>query len=118
METELLELNIQQPLYQMISQIYQTRPNYLLFSIYIWNRVQTLALINEIKKVLPSITIICGGPEISYDALEIMEHNPSIDIIIWRRGKTLSSWFKGIVEGGVVIRNEEQKPIMSIHQLD
>ena len=37
------------------------------FSCYIWNIEKILAITEQLKKLLPDITVIYGGPEVSYD---------------------------------------------------
>jgi len=46
------------------------QPKIIGFGVYIWNNEQTLAVISQIKKIAPQITIILGGPEISYETEE------------------------------------------------
>jgi anaerobic magnesium-protoporphyrin IX monomethyl ester cyclase len=56
------------------------------FSCYIWNITQTLVVANEIKKRDPSVKILLGGPEVSYEWQEIMALD-SIDYIITGEGE-------------------------------
>jgi radical SAM superfamily enzyme YgiQ (UPF0313 family) len=37
------------------------------FGVYIWNVVQTTALVREMKRVRPSLKIVLGGPEVSHE---------------------------------------------------
>jgi tRNA A37 methylthiotransferase MiaB len=37
------------------------------FGVYIWNVVQTTALVRELKRVRPSLKIVLGGPEVSHE---------------------------------------------------
>lgn len=54
-----------------INNIIDTIENYnteiIGFSIYIWNILKTIEVINELKQRHPNIIIIIGGPEVSYD---------------------------------------------------
>lgn len=56
------------------------------FSCYIWNITQTLATAKAIKKINPSVKILLGGPEVSYDYQEIISL-PEIDYIIVGEGE-------------------------------
>jgi radical SAM superfamily enzyme YgiQ (UPF0313 family) len=58
----------------------------LAFSCYIWNITQTIALIKLIKANKPSIKILLGGPEVSYDWKNIIALN-EIDYIITGEGE-------------------------------
>ena len=56
------------------------------FSCYIWNITQTLAVIDKIKAISPDTKILLGGPEVSYDGMELMQ-NKQIDFIITGEGE-------------------------------
>ena len=56
------------------------------FSCYIWNITQTISVAEEIKKINPSIKILLGGPEVSYEWMEVIS-NPAIDYIITGEGE-------------------------------
>ena len=61
------EFVIGQPIWKVAAEILSKKPNILGISIYIWNRGQSLELIERLKKQDPSIRIIIGGPEVSFD---------------------------------------------------
>ncbi|MBN8702913.1 MAG: DUF4080 domain-containing protein [Bacteroidetes bacterium] len=56
------------------------------FSCYIWNITPTIAVIKELKKINPHITIVLGGPEVSYEWQEIIAL-PEVDYIIVGEGE-------------------------------
>ncbi len=57
------------------------------FSCYIWNIEQTLRLVSDLRKVLPKTRIILGGPEVSYNAEEILLNNGAVDCVISGEGE-------------------------------
>ncbi|MFA6075021.1 MAG: DUF4080 domain-containing protein [Negativicutes bacterium] len=57
-------------------------PDVVAFSVYIWNIQPILELIDDLKKYLPSCRIILGGPEVSFDAVELLRANPAADFIL------------------------------------
>jgi anaerobic magnesium-protoporphyrin IX monomethyl ester cyclase len=57
------------------------------FSCYIWNITQTLAVAKKIKELKPNITILLGGPEVSYEYENVIAL-PQIDFIIVGEGET------------------------------
>jgi len=66
---EVKEFSINEPLDQIMAEIYQSGADVLAFSVYIWNIEHTLKLMDSLKKVLPEVTLIAGGPEdVTYDA--------------------------------------------------
>ena len=47
--------------------LYREKPDVLAFSVYIWNVSMVLSLSVELKKLLPDLQIVLGGPEVSYE---------------------------------------------------
>ena len=56
------------------------------FSCYIWNITQTLNVARQIKEIDPSVKILLGGPEVSYEWQEIMVLD-CVDYIITGEGE-------------------------------
>lgn len=56
------------------------------FSCYIWNITQTLEVCRKIKALNPSVKILLGGPEVSYDWQDIIVHD-CVDYIIQGEGE-------------------------------
>ncbi len=90
-EPELLEFTINQQKDQILKGIYEAKPDLLCFSCYIWNLSYAEEIIEDIKKILPKVTIWAGGPEVSYDAPKFLKRHPEIDGIMCAEGeKTLT----------------------------
>lgn len=71
----------------ILSEIYKEKPDVLTFSCYIWNIDIILLLSKELKKLLPHLIIILGGPEVSYDAHTVLEDNSAIDFVLCGEGE-------------------------------
>ncbi len=56
------------------------------FSCYIWNITQTLEVAKKIKALDPSVKILLGGPEVSYDWQDVIAHD-AVDFIITGEGE-------------------------------
>ena len=56
------------------------------FSCYIWNITQTLEVIKKIKERNPSVKILLGGPEVSYDWQDVIAVE-EVDFIITGEGE-------------------------------
>ena len=56
------------------------------FSCYIWNITQTLSVARKIKSLNPSIKILLGGPEVSYDWEDVISCD-EVDYIITGEGE-------------------------------
>ncbi len=56
------------------------------FSCYIWNITQTIEVAKKIKTINPTVKILLGGPEVSYDWEDVISHD-CIDYIICGEGE-------------------------------
>ncbi len=70
----------------IISSIYEKIPDIIGFSCYILNIEETLNICSTLKKILPNITIILGGPEVSYDPIKFLKYS-YIDIVVIGEGE-------------------------------
>lgn len=84
---KLKEYTIKDPVLNIVSDLYQAKPDVIGFSCYIWNIEETLKVVNMLKKVDPSILIVLGGPEVTYDTAEWMENNKDVDFIVIGEGE-------------------------------
>lgn len=94
---ELAEYTINQSKDEIMKGIFQSKPDMLCFSCYIWNISFVRELITDLHKVLPTTKIWVGGPEVSYDAVKVLEENPGISGVMRGEGENtfaeLASWF-------------------------
>jgi len=65
--SEIKEFTIKTRAIDIVEQLLETNPKIIGFGIYIWNAVETEAVIAQLKTIAPDIKIILGGPEISYE---------------------------------------------------
>lgn len=78
------------------------------FSCYIWNIQPILILAENLKKALPELKIVLGGPEVSYDGEALLGENPWIDGILVGEGeKTFPILCREFLKNGVVVTNRE-----------
>lgn len=61
------EFVINQPIWKIAAEIQKLQPDVLGVGIYIWNRSQSLELIERLKKQMPHLKIAVGGPEVSFE---------------------------------------------------
>lgn len=61
------EFTINQPLWKIAAAILERKPDVLGLSVYIWNREQSFDLIDRLKKQRPGLSIVVGGPEVSFE---------------------------------------------------
>ncbi|MDF2636094.1 MAG: hypothetical protein K0R78_2968 [Pelosinus sp.] len=83
----LKEYTINNDLLVILSDIYSEKPDIVGLSCYIWNIDMTLKLAGLLKKVLPEVVIVLGGPEVSYDPFDVMKTNSFIDYVVQGEGE-------------------------------
>lgn len=86
-DVELLEYTIHDMTLNIVADIFQKNPDLIAFSCYIWNIRETLDVVSNLKKVLPDVPIILGGPEVTYDADYWLRQYPAIDVIVLGEGE-------------------------------
>jgi len=86
-EVSLKEFSINQSVYHMLEEIYLVQPDVVAISVYIWNSDVVGRLICDLKKIMPSVTIVLGGPEVSFNAASWLDTYPVIDYIICGGGE-------------------------------
>jgi len=64
------QFTINDPYYQTLVRITGDQPEILCFSVYIWNADYTMRLVADLRRALPQVPIILGGPEATFMALE------------------------------------------------
>lgn len=84
---QMKEYTIKDPIMNIVSDLYLAKPTVIGFSCYIWNIEETLKVVSMIKKIDPSILIVLGGPEVTYDTTEWMKNYPHIDFIVIGEGE-------------------------------
>ncbi len=67
--------------------IYRSGEKLILFSCYIWNIRMIIDICSRLKKADPSITLVLGGPEVSYNSCEILKQESAVDFIISHEGE-------------------------------
>jgi anaerobic magnesium-protoporphyrin IX monomethyl ester cyclase len=84
---QIKEYTIKDPVLNIVTDLHQQKPTVIGFSCYIWNIEETIKVVRMLKKIDPSIIIVFGGPEVSYDTLEWMEKIPEVDFIVMGEGE-------------------------------
>lgn len=72
-EIEIAEYTINNSQSYILSDLYKRRPDAVAFSCYIWNWRIIRELSEELSKITPGLPIWLGGPEVSFDAEEILK---------------------------------------------
>ncbi|AST91421.1 B12-binding domain-containing radical SAM protein [Sutcliffiella cohnii] len=104
-DVELAEYTIKDPAMNVVSDLIQRNPEIIGFSCYIWNIEETIKIINMLKKINPNLTIIIGGPEVTYDVSYWLDRLTSVDFIVIGEGEIT---FKEILQQLNSDKNFEQ----------
>ena len=86
-EIEIAEYTINQQIDDILMDIYKRKPDMLLFSCYIWNISYVELLAAEIVKICPQVAIWLGGPEVSYDAKEVLARLSQVEGVMKGEGE-------------------------------
>ncbi len=92
------EYTVNEPKEAVLAQIVACDADVICFSVYLWNRVATLELVDCLKLIEPERKIVLGGPEISFEEDDFFDHYP-VDALICGEGEIplqhlLSAWQK------------------------
>lgn len=82
----ILEFTIHERAIDIAEKILAMEPTVIGFSVYIWNIEQTTAVIELLKQIRPEITIVAGGPEVSFSN-DLPALADSVDFIITGPGE-------------------------------
>ncbi|HZG73382.1 MAG TPA: radical SAM protein [Chondromyces sp.] len=94
-DVELAEYTIKDPIMNIVTDLYKKQPDVIGFSCYIWNIEETIQVLQTIKKILPNVIIVLGGPEVSYDVPYWLERVKEADFITIGEGEET---FKQLLE--------------------
>lgn len=86
-KVELAEYTINHRCEEILRGIYRRRPGVVGFSCYIWNIGYVMQVAEDLKKVLPDVKIVLGGPEVSYDAPQVLKKYSFVDLVIVGEGE-------------------------------
>lgn len=117
---------------RLIGLIISRSPDMLGFSLYNWNSIRSLFIAREVKKKLPNIKIIVGGPEVTLETKYIL-NNPVVSIGCVGEGEiAFVEIIKDIVKGkenhtningifyrksGAIIVTPPSEPIQDLNQI-
>ncbi|WP_040711788.1 B12-binding domain-containing radical SAM protein [Paenibacillus curdlanolyticus] len=86
-DIDIAEYTIKDPAMNIVSDLFARRPDVIGFSCYIWNIEETIVVIDMLRKIMPEVKILLGGPEVSYDTEFWMERIPQVDFIVVGEGE-------------------------------
>ncbi len=71
----------------VFTRIMEKAPQVVSFSCYIWNIEAVLRLTARLKRAVPGLLVVLGGPEVSYRAKDLLQLEPSVDCVLSGEGE-------------------------------
>ncbi len=84
---ELAEYTINHAFTDVLADIYKRKPDVIGISCYIWNIGMVKELVMELHKLMPTVPIWLGGPEVSYDAPKLLTEHPEVTGVMVGEGE-------------------------------
>ncbi|MCI8857955.1 MAG: B12-binding domain-containing radical SAM protein [Lachnospiraceae bacterium] len=84
---QIVEYTINHRVEYLLQELYKQKPDVLCFSCYIWNIRYVQELITEFHKLLPSVPIWVGGPEVSYESEVFLRNYPMVTGVMIGEGE-------------------------------
>ena len=93
------EFTTHEPRESILAMLLAEEPDVVAFSVYLWNRRETLDLVDALSVARPELRIILGGPEVSFDGPELFDRHPGITALVRGEGEEplqalLAAWQK------------------------
>ncbi|MFZ3589573.1 B12-binding domain-containing radical SAM protein [Bacillus sp. DJP31] len=120
-DVKMAEYTIKDPEMNIVTDLFRHEPDVIGFSCYIWNIEETIKVISILKKIKPDLTIIVGGPEVSYDVTYWLDRLTDVDFIVLGEGEEtfkqlldeLKSNKNFVSVPGLAFRSVEGKPVVN-----
>ncbi len=99
-EIAIREFTIHEPRQQILSALLAEEPDVVAFSVYLWNRRESLELADALATVRPDLRVVVGGPEVSFDGAELFARHPGVSALVCGEGEIplralLAAWAAG-----------------------
>ena len=112
-EVEISEYTINNEPEKVVADLYIKNADIYGFSLYVFNKEETLGVISDLKKLRPDAIIFCGGPEASESCEKLLREYPSIDFLLRGEGEKADLLFFEAAEnaGCDLEKIKEAKPL-------
>lgn len=105
-QIEIAEYTVNHLKSHILADIFKKKPDVAAFSCYIWNWSMIQEIIVELHKVLPKIPIWVGGPEVSYDAENVLENLPMLSgVMIGEGEETFNDLMRHYIKGSIAMED-------------
>ena len=84
---DIMEFTDHEPKESIAALLLADNPDVIAFSVYIWNRDKTLALVDMLHTIRPDLRIVLGGPEVSFDNELLFASHPGLTALVHGEGE-------------------------------
>jgi len=81
------EFTVHEPKESILAALLGEEPDVIAFSVYLWNRRETLELVDCLTTARPGLKIVLGGPEVSFEGTPLFENHPGLTALIRGEGE-------------------------------
>ncbi len=81
------EFTVHEPKEQVLGALLAEEPEVIAFSVYLWNRRQTLELADALATARPGLRIVLGGPEVSFDGPDLLRRHFGVSALVRGEGE-------------------------------
>jgi radical SAM superfamily enzyme YgiQ (UPF0313 family) len=118
---EVVEGTINEPVEEIAEKICAKNPQVIGFSCYIWNITATMQLLRLVKSKLPDAIIVLGGPEVSFNAEEVLREESAVQYVVSGEGEKpfallLQAIHDGIPQGQDQAEDQAQVQVRDLGQ--
>jgi len=96
-EMTIREFTVHEPKEKILAALLAEDPDVVAFSVYLWNRRESLELADALAVARPGLRVVVGGPEVSFDGPELFDRHPGVAALVRGEGEIplrglLSAW--------------------------
>ncbi|MDT8440721.1 MAG: DUF4080 domain-containing protein [Desulfuromonadales bacterium] len=110
------EFTVHEPREAILAMLLAEQPDVVAFSVYLWNRRETLDLIDALAVAQPGLRLVVGGPEVSFEGPALFARHPGLTAVVRGEGEEplralLSAWTTGKQPGEIsrlTLRRDEE----------
>jgi len=100
------EFTVHEPRESILTMLLAEQPDVVAFSVYLWNRRETLDLVGALAVAQPGLRIVLGGPEVSFDGPALFEQHQGATALVRGEGEAplralLLAWHRGQSPGKI-----------------
>jgi radical SAM superfamily enzyme YgiQ (UPF0313 family) len=100
------EFTVHEPKETILAALLAEDPQVIAFSVYLWNRHETLELVDALAVAAAAVRIVLGGPEVSFDGTDLFLRHPGVQALVRGEGELplrglLAAWAAGSEPTGI-----------------